>query len=267
MEEFHLNSWSELQDHLTKIEQAHQERKANRPPSSGSISPLLFRGQSNAKWPLSTTLERCDRQIDSVLKYIRTASSAQRFLSGFNSKIQTTEPFRQPSMDELKRGDIPNYGFLAYLRHHGFPSPLLDWSESPYVALFFAFRNASLAGADRVALFYFQEYLGEGKSMVEPFIRVLGPWTSAHPRHHLQQCNYTLCVDSDGDGNPIFANHEEIMTRKEDPARRQDRLVKLTLPTSEAATARRNLSRFNVTPYSLFQSEDSLIETVADRLF
>jgi len=267
MDELHLNSWSELQDHLTQIEQIYQERKANRSPFSGHISPLLFRGQANAKWSLSTTLERSCRPITSVKKYVQTTSSAQRFLSGFNAKIQTTETLEPPTMDELKCGNIPNYGFLAYLRHHGFPSPLLDWSESPYVALFFAFRNASIAGAERVALFYFQEYLGESKSIVEPFIHVLGPWTSAHPRHHLQQCNYTLCIDSDGDGNPIFANHEEIMTRKEDPARRQDRLVKLTLPTSEAATARRNLSRFNVTPYSLFQSEDSLIETVADRLF
>ena len=27
---------------------------------------------------------------------------------------------------------IPHFEYWAYLRHHGFPSPLLDWSKSPF---------------------------------------------------------------------------------------------------------------------------------------
>ena len=43
-------------------------------------------------------------------------------------------------VDEGHHGPPPGYEFMIYMRHHGFPSPLLDWSRSPYVAAFFAFR-------------------------------------------------------------------------------------------------------------------------------
>ena len=68
------------------------------------------------------------------------------------------------------------YEFMIYLRHHGFPSPLLDWTRSPYVAAFFAFRQRPVNSDDGVAVFSYLEYFGEAKGWrdVDPTVFALG---------------------------------------------------------------------------------------------
>src|SRR5690606_2110705 len=85
------------------------------------------------------------------------------------------------SYDSLQADGLPAYDFLVYLRHHGFPSPLLDWTRSPYVSAFFAFRQARTS---RVAIYVYQEAPRGFKATRagEPQIKRVGQNVVAHPR-------------------------------------------------------------------------------------
>jgi len=140
MRQIDLNTWDELEKEVHKL---HEFLKSKRHPECyGTISKPLFRGQRSASWNLSTTLERYINHNISVTQYnhyLWRIKPAIEAYTGNNWNIETEINF------DDKFIPIPsNSEFMAYVRHHGFPSPLLDWSESLYIASFFAFQKASI---------------------------------------------------------------------------------------------------------------------------
>lgn len=268
-----LDSWAAFKDMIAQIVSDTETKK--KLPNFGHISCPLYRGHASSSWGLESTLERSGFRNMAVNRYYDAARSASRYLENFEGHRFQLTPRTELTFDGMNTS-MPDYEFLAFLRHHGFPSPLLDWSQSPYVAAFFAFSNPA-GDSERVAIFVYQEYYGCAKAWdsQKGTIRTNGPWAAIHERHILQQSWYSYAVKelvTDGKNGPeitpIFCPHEEVFTVSSSlQGRRQDVLAKFTIPRSERRTALRELFQMNITPYSLFRSTDALVSTVGLKIF
>jgi FRG domain len=254
-----LRDWTEFQHEVAEV-LAYRSKLAE----DGYVPSVLFRGQSSADWPLNTTLERYNPNVTTWLDYFRIALRAQSEIESLTDRkwnlpeSKVIDAWVREPKSPLST-DIPGYDYLVYLRHHGFPSPLLDWSRSPYVAAFFAFRSRSTSEA---AIYAYLELAGKGKSWSskEPMIQPQGKHVTAHARHVYQQCEYTICTSFDEELQ--IAQHENVFARNDED---QDLLWKFILPASERMRVLRELDAYNLNAFSLFQTEDALLETTALR--
>jgi hypothetical protein len=161
------------------------------------------------------------------------------------------------------------YEYLAHLRHNGFPSPLLDWSRSPYVAAYFAFSGAVTA-TDAVAIYLYLERPSGRKVGGEgvPAIRTLRQYARTHRRHFRQQSAHTVCAnyqqdEFDGSNRWRCVSHQTVFHMHQPTP--EDFLWKIVVPSSEHDKVLMLLDDFNLNAYSLFGSEESLMETLAYR--
>ena len=94
-----------------------------------------FRGQREACWTLQTSLDRAARVNTPNGHHHLDREIAERELL-FRFKQQAHHYIRHlPSEDDRA-------SWLALMQHYGVPTRLLDWTQSPYVALYFAIEEA-----------------------------------------------------------------------------------------------------------------------------
>lgn len=258
-----ITSIAEIKDIALALE---DECRKGRAFDGAHVSDILFRGQADADWSLATTLERFGKFNLPLKTYERYLAAVKPAIESYTEKSfqfhhkneQTDSPSFILSDVSLLKGQ---YEFMAYLRHHGFPSPLLDWSRSLYVALYFACSGGRI---DKdAALYMYVENLGFGKGGARgnPEIASLGPYVTTHKRHYIQQSQYTACV-AEIEGKWVFHRHELNLGM---PADKQDRLERVVIPAIFKADFLKELDSMNINAFSLFGTEESLMETLSLR--
>jgi FRG domain len=274
MDIFDVTTWKEFEGGSAQIEHAVNVQIGYAVEGMGlntQYKPtLLYRGHGNATWTLQTTLERrLGGQHMSLADYYRKAYAAKHEIgahTGRTWEIVTPEEYREWLKDYHNKSVEPfkAYGYLAYLRQFGFPSPLLDWTASPYVAAFFAFDDPP-KDATHVAIYAYADRLRgyKTRTLSEPHILTMGPFVDSHKRHFLQQCHYTLAM-AKKNGAWIYQSHEDVQAAA---IKGQDVVFKFKIPVTERINVLRTLDRYNINAFSLFGSDDALMQTMSNRLF
>src|SRR6266705_3100851 len=189
MQVIDITSWEHFEQSLSELNENIVARKPN--PLIAQGRPL-YRGHADASWTLKTTLERFRPKPTFVEQYNRYLLRIKPAIESYTEKTWVvTKELKLPD-DWLSAP--PNYEFMVYVRHHGFPSPLLDWSQYPYIGLYFAYAHSEPEKNAAVYAYVSTPEGGKSGFASAAMINELGPYATTHARHFRQQAQYTICV-------------------------------------------------------------------------
>lgn len=120
MKEIELRDWEHYREYILN--------------NIGGSHRYIFRGHADREWKLESTLTRLGQRVT------KTLSASPHFLE--QSQLRN---FRMKVRGLLGKSptQLSDNELWALGQHYGLCTPLLDWTESPYIAAYFAFSSAS----------------------------------------------------------------------------------------------------------------------------
>lgn len=227
----------------------------------------IYRGQSDADWPLASSLERCIQRNAVPLDKIRGFEDLmfREFRRGYHQYAAVT-----PDIDWRME-------WTSIMQHHGAPTRLLDFTYSIYVAAYFAFEassgdaaiwaidaqwavRASLGALSRAGRDAEVKALPERGSEAEESaiselvfgepVRMAWPLTPFRLNERLRTQRGIFLAPGDT-GAPFMEKLKALAGHGDD-----DHVLKINLPAAMRSEALRELFHMNITRTSLFPGLD-----------
>jgi hypothetical protein len=233
-----VNSWEQFKQFVSKLE--HRR--------------FIFRGQAEPL-RLRTSFHR-SRRADLSRFLDKDIKNLHRHLS-----LRTSHVFNLKMPEE-------NGAFFNLVQHHGYPTPLLDWTFSPFVAAFFAYhrlKNSKVRSdaAGKIRIFVFDQ-----QAWQETFL----------PTVHLAWCRphfsimEFIAIDNERltpqQSISSVTNVDDIETYIRSMENSEKQFLRIIdLPKSERPNVMRELSVMGITAGSLFPGLDGACEELRERFF
>lgn len=239
MREHWCHTWDEFHSVLRNIFE-------NQPPTKGRF---LFRGQGDSSWSLQTSFDRAFAEYPANIR----KEIEKSLLDGFHDSLRNDDSFRDFGDDE--------FALRALAQHYGLPTRLLDWTESPFVAAFFAFNSHFREAltdpniGDHVAVFA----LDSTNSSVwdpEAGVAIVHPssWKNPRIRRQIGCCTYAKTPYTTLEEHLDHFPGEELA------------LQKLVLPVALAREAIPQLDIMGISYETIFPDLEGAAEAVLSRV-
>jgi hypothetical protein len=212
---------------------------------------FMFRGQGDNRWRLRTTFHRSNRS--DLVKWLQIDVAA------LHQQLSNLTPHFFNLVNPIEHG-----AFVSLVQHHGYPTPLLDWTYSPFISAWFAFKYpAPEASHVRVLIFDREQWRNDWQQLqkvapTRPHFSILDAIALDNPRMVPQQALSTVTNVED---------IESYISQKtsERPGRKY--LHAIDLPVEQRNEALRELSAMGITAGSMFPGLDGACNQIRDRLF
>ncbi|WP_296232582.1 FRG domain-containing protein [uncultured Pseudomonas sp.] len=226
--EVKLSSWKYFSDYI------NQEML--------DYTSYVYRGQGSAAWKLEPSLDRVLKNPKSPMR--------EALLSRFKYETRGRRGAHPPIM-------ATDNDWWALGQHHGLMTPLLDWTESPFVALYFAAESALRANSSHFSVCaLFQVAINKNNDVIvgsesvklingrKPTVKIVRPLSDENSRLVNQRGLFTR-----GPNNVDMESWIRIYNHQ--PANVME-LIKITVPTKGVQDCLRYLNRMNINHSTLF---------------
>ena len=217
----------------------------------------LFRGQRKG-WRLRTHFHRTRRADLGPFRTIDIPTLHRRL------SARTRHTYNLEVPNELG-------AFYSLIQHHGYPTPILDWTYSPYMAAFFAYHRIApsvAASAEnkeervRVFIFHLQEWLTDYQQYLSldidmPHFSHIDFFAFDNERLVAQQATSTVTNVDD----------IEQYVRGCEASRGKQYLELVDLPMRERPKVMSELSYMGITAGTMFPGLDGACEELKERFF
>ncbi|AVH25887.1 MULTISPECIES: FRG domain-containing protein [Vibrio harveyi group] len=200
---------------------------------------MVYRGHRSAEWPLRTTI---DRLFIEQVGRCPTTEEAEKHLLGFKYAC------RGRLHSDWVPSDDNSWWSLG--QHFGLATPLLDWTESPYVAAYFSFseKTEDFESAQRIIYALDPIEVDKKNKELDPEQRleVIRPLIDQNPRLVNQRGLFTK--------NPLGVDVENWVLTHFKGTDGIGVLIKVVIPEEEGHREKflRLLNRKNINPLTLF---------------